>query len=454
MRPVAAALVFLIAVFVAPYAAHAQAADAPAQAEEAPSEAPAADGEDAPAEQADPPAEEAAPAYPPGLADPSIPLEELQLRVIPLTVDQLQALADAWLAIVQARTEAVIDLQVQALDAAGARAEVLRDELAEVSAARGEAFARYTAVVNNFEAKGGDQAAVETYRAYRNSIVVDEKQRADWRTLMNQAIDWAFDPEGGIQFAIQVGIVVGAFLGLLIVSRIVRRIARRLFGRIPNLSKLLQAFLAMVVYWLTIAIGLMIVLSALGVNVTPLFALVGGASFIAAFAFQDTLGNLAAGLMIMINHPFDEGDYVTVAGVGGTVKSVSVVSTTVLTPDNQVIVIPNSKVWGDVITNVTASETRRVDFVFGISYDDSIEEAQRILEDVVHAHPLILADPAPVIRVNALGASSVDFICRPWVKSDDYWTVYWDLTRQVKEAFDKGGISIPYPHSVEIQKAG
>jgi small conductance mechanosensitive channel len=312
-------------------------------------------------------------------------------------------------------------------------------------------------VVNNFEAKGGDPAAVESYRAYRNSIIVEEKQRADWRTLMNQTIAWALDPEGGIQFAIQVGIVVGAFLGLLIVSKVVRRIARRLFGRIPNLSRLLQAFLAMVVYWLTIAIGLMIVLSALGVNITPLFALVGGASFIAAFAFQDTLGNLASGLMIMINHPFDEGDYVTVAGVGGTVKSVSVVSTTVITPDNQVIVIPNSKVWGDVITNVTASATRRVDFVFGIGYDDSIEEAQRILEQVVHAHPLILSDPAPVIRVNALGASSVDFICRPWVKSDDYWTVYWDLTRQVKEAFDKAGITIPYPQQemhVHVREAG
>jgi small conductance mechanosensitive channel len=166
-----------------------------------------------------------------------------------------------------------------------------------------------------------------------------------------------------------------------------------------------------------------------------------------AFALQDTLGNLAAGLMIMINRPFDEGDYVDIGGVAGTVKAVSIVSTVVTTPDNQVIVVPNSKVWGNVITNVTASRTRRVDLVFGIAYEDSIEEAQRVLEAVVRAHPLVLPEPEPVIRVNALGASSVDFVCRPWALSSDFWTVYWDLTRQVKEAFDKAGISIPFPQT-------
>jgi len=174
---------------------------------------------------------------------------------------------------------------------------------------------------------------------------------------------------------------------------------------------------------------------------------VGGASFIIAFALQETLGNLAAGLMIMINRPFDEGDYVQLAGLGGTVKHVSVVSTTVTTPDNQVIVIPNSKVWGDVITNVTASDTRRVDLVFGIGYGDSIEAAQKVLEEVVANHPLILDEPAPVIRVSELADSSVNFIVRPWTQTGDYWNVYWDLQRAVKEAFDANGISIPFPQT-------
>jgi small conductance mechanosensitive channel len=149
----------------------------------------------------------------------------------------------------------------------------------------------------------------------------------------------------------------------------------------------------------------------------------------------------------MINRPFDEGDYVQVAGLGGTIKHVSVMSTTVTTPDNQVITIPNSKVWGDVITNVTASDTRRVDLVFGIGYGDSIERAQAVLEKVVTHHPLVLDDPAPMIRVSELADSSVNFIVRPWTKTADYWTVYWDLHRAVKEAFDANGISIPFPQT-------
>jgi small conductance mechanosensitive channel len=119
----------------------------------------------------------------------------------------------------------------------------------------------------------------------------------------------------------------------------------------------------------------------------------------------------------------------------------------VVTPDNRVIVIPNSKVWGDVITNTSASDIRRVDLVFGISYGDSIEKAQAVLEKVVADHPAVLDEPASTIRVNALSASSVDFICRPWVRTADYLSTQWDLTRAVKEAFDASGITIPFPQT-------
>ena len=401
----------------------------------------------APAEEPAPEAE--APPYPAGLDDPSIPLEELQLRVLPLTADELGALALAWQQNVRTLTEEAVEAQLaaRAAEAGSAEAEARTEERQALLEQRGEAFEKYGTVVSSFEAKGGDPAQVTALRAYRSAISVEETQRMTPQELVDSALDWLVSPEGGLQFGLRVAVIVGAFLGLLIVARIARGWARRIFGRVPDLSKLLQGFLAMVVYWLVLAFGLMVVLAALGVNITPLFALVGGASFIIAFAMQDTLGNLAAGLMIMINHPFDEGDYVTVAGVGGTVKKVSVVSTTVTTPDNQVIVIPNSKVWGDVITNVTASDTRRVDLTFGIGYEDSIEQAQAVLEEVIGGHPKVLADPAPVIRVNALGASSVDFVARPWVRAADYWDVYWDLTRQVKEAFDARGITIPFPQT-------
>jgi small conductance mechanosensitive channel len=177
------------------------------------------------------------------------------------------------------------------------------------------------------------------------------------------------------------------------------------------------------------------------VNVTPLFALVGGASFILAFAMQDTLSNLAAGLMIMINHPFDEGDSVDIAGVAGTVKTVSIVSTTVMTPDNQVIVVPNSKVWGNVIKNSTASETRRVDLTFGVSRGEPIAKVQGVLEETVKAHPLVLASPAPTIQVSELTDGAIKFAVQPWAKLGDLGTVQSDLLRQVKEAFERAEIT-------------
>lgn len=391
--------------------------------------------------------EETAPSYPPGLDDHTMPIHELTLRIIPLTVEELSALADSWLQIVKEQTTDVVSLQVEILSLPEVDADNARETLTKLTEQRGHAFDSFSSVVENLEKKGGDPAAVDKYRAYRNAIVVQEKQNADWQTLYKQAVSWSLARDGGIELAIRVGVIVSTLIGLMIIARIARRLARRFFSRIPDLSRLLQGFMAVIVYWVVMAFGLMVVLSSLGIDITPIFALVGGASFIIAFAFQETLSNLAAGLMIMINRPFDEGDYVTVAGTGGTVKAVSIVSTTVTTPDNQIIVIPNSKVWGDVITNVTASATRRIDLVFGIGYDDSISDAQRILEETVKAHPLVLADPEPVIRVDELADSSVNFICRPWSTTANYWSVKWDLTRQVKEAFDAGGISIPYPQT-------
>ena len=135
----------------------------------------------------------------------------------------------------------------------------------------------------------------------------------------------------------------------------------------------------------------------------------------------------------------------TAGGVTGTVDSMNLVSTTIKTPDNQSLIVPNGQIWGDVITNVTGNATRRVDLVFGIGYDDDIAKAQKVLEDIVDGHNLVLKNPAYVIKVHELADSSVNFICRPWVRTGDYWTVYWDITRAVKERFDAEGIGIPYP---------
>ncbi|MFC6637164.1 mechanosensitive ion channel [Sulfitobacter sp. JBTF-M27] len=389
------------------------------------------------------------------LVDPGITTEELAHRLIPLTKDDLGPLAKAWLEIVRSKTAAISERQVDLLNDPSAATDAAYQAIARMVEDRARLFERFSMVVTSLESKGGDAALVAELRAYRDSVLFSETVLASPKAIAIALFTWLTRPDGGLAIAKDFGVVILAFVVLLFVSRAARGLTRRWIGRVPNISKLLEAFIVGAVFWLVIALGLLFVLAALGVNVTPLFAMIGGASFILAFAFQDTLGNLASGLMIMINRPFDEGDYVLVGGVGGTVRSVSIVATTVTTPDNQVIVIPNKNVWGNVITNVTASETRRVDLVFGISYEDSIPEALQVIQETVNAHPLVLKEPEPVIRVHELAASSVNFVCRPWTKTSDYWTVYWDLTHRMKEAFGEAGISIPYPQQdVHIRTEG
>ena len=377
--------------------------------------------------------------------DPAIPLPELAHRLIPLTKGELEPVALAWLQIVKTKTEEIAERQVELLQDPSSATEEAYQSLAKMVEERAALLQRFTAVVDALQSKGGDEALVGELRAYRASVLSSETSLARPKAIAKAFFTWLTRADGGGVIAKNIGVIIIVLAALVFVSRIIRAILRRRMGRIESLSKLLQSFLVGTVYWLVLAVGLLVALAVLGVNVTPLFAMIGGVSFILAFALQDTLGNLASGLMIMINSPFDEGDYVLVGGQGGTVKSVSIMATTITTPDNQVIVIPNKSVWGNVITNVTASDTRRVDLVFGISYDDSIPDAMRIIEDTVKAHPLVLADPEPVVRVHELAASSVNFICRPWTKTSDYWTVYWDLTHNMKEALEAASIRIPYP---------
>jgi small conductance mechanosensitive channel len=193
------------------------------------------------------------------------------------------------------------------------------------------------------------------------------------------------------------------------------------------------------------AVGVLMALSQVGISLAPMLAGLGVAGFIVGFALQDTLGNFAAGSMILIYRPFDVDDFVEVTGASGLVKKMNLVSTTIVTFDNQTLVVPNSKIWGDVIKNVTAQKERRIDLEFGIGYDDDIELAERVLTEIVSEHEKILNQPEPMIHLHTLGDSSVNFIVRPWTKTEDYWGVYWDLMREVKLRFDREGISIPFP---------
>ena len=234
-------------------------------------------------------------------------------------------------------------------------------------------------------------------------------------------------------------------LVFMFIARLLARAVERVMARSRQTSQLLADFLVVSVRRLVQAIGVLIGLAALEINVAPLLAVIGAAGFVIAFALQDSLGNFASGILIMVFKPFDIDDLVEVGGVLGKVKSMNLLSVLIHTPDNKAVIIPNNNVWSDSITNVTGTSTRRVDLTFGIGYDDDIEKAQGILEQVVSEHPRILKDPEPVVSVHELADSSVNFVCRPWVKTADYWDVYWDLTRTVKQRFDEAGVSIPFP---------
>jgi len=212
-----------------------------------------------------------------------------------------------------------------------------------------------------------------------------------------------------------------------------------------ELSQLLQRMVLLVVRNTILFIGVLIALSQVGISLGPLLAGLGVIGFIVGFALQDTLSNFAAGLLILIYRPFDVDDFIEAAGVSGLVSQMSLVNTTILTFDNQTIIVPNGKIWGDVIKNVTAQSIRRIDLVFGISYTDDILKTEKVLAEIVNSHESVLKDPETNIRLHELGDSSVNFIVRPWVKTDDYWETYWAITRAVKMRFDEEGISIPFP---------
>ena len=266
--------------------------------------------------------------------------------------------------------------------------------------------------------------------------------------LLQQGLDsgkeWIV--ENGPQWAFKLVVFVLILVVFSLLSKVVRRIvSRALTSSRVHASKLLQDLLASFAGKAIFLVGILIALAQLGIQIGPVLAGLGIVGFIIGFALQETLSNFAAGVMILIYRPFDVGDAVETGGISGKVKQMNLVSTTITTFDNQRVIVPNRKIWGDVIRNINAEKIRRVDMLFSIGYDDDPDLADRILHEIVDHHELALDDPPPVIRLHTLGESSVDFIVRPWVKSENYWEAYWHITRAVKKRFDEEGISIPFP---------
>jgi small conductance mechanosensitive channel len=439
--------------------------------------------------------------------NPEVPLDELKLLLDPLTRAEIEVEAAAWLALLQQKVQHITDAEIavkhkrreiERAEEAAEAAEEAKEELEEVqeeivnadpaeavpptdeaevaadleqldqqaeaaeqvAQAKAQVKAelldsvtdlrtqrtalidRVNIVLDALEKKGGDVAEHRLYIAAVSGIRVDVTDTsAAWATV----VGWLKSPAGGIRWAQRIGAFLVTLIAFWILAAIAGRLTDRALKMGKRLSSLIRNFVAKSVRRVVLIVGVVVALGALGVKMGPVLAVIGAAGFVVAFALQDALGNLASGIMILVYRPFDVGDAVDIGGVSGKVHSMNLVSTTIRTFDNKVVVVPNNKIWGDVITNITGSTQRRVDMIFGIGYEADIAKAQAIQERILEAHPLVLKDPEPVVRVHELADSSVNFVCRPWTKTSDYWTVYWDVTRSVKEQFDEADISIPFP---------
>lgn len=375
-----------------------------------------------------------------------IPIPYLELLLDPLTQEELKELVGQWQLALQSASMEVAESEINYRQLKKSADATAIEEASRATTDRRvrkmRILERFNRVVDAYEEKGGDP---KEYRNYVLALSATTADLTDSASITSAFTAWLLSPEGGVALGGRILQFVLILLLFWVVSMVVARVVERAISARKNPSALLRDFAVMVARKSVQVIGVMVALTALGVNVGAMAAVIGGGAFILGFALQDTLGNFASGFMLMIYRPFDVGDAVNIGGTVGQVEKVTLVNTKMLTFDNQTILIPNKEVWGKVITNITANPTRRVDLVFGISYNDNIDLAKSILEKLVHSHPLALKSPEPTIQLHELADSSMNFICRPWAKTSDYWTLYWDLNVQVKKAFDEAGISIPFP---------
>jgi len=247
------------------------------------------------------------------------------------------------------------------------------------------------------------------------------------------------------------------FLLILLVGKLLidwaSRALRASLQRAKNVSDLMENFTVNVVAKLLWILVILVAVSRLGVEVGPFIAGLGVTGFILGFAFQEALGNLAAGVMIALNTPFRLGDFVEIGGNMGVVKEMNMMATTLTTPDNKKVVVPNRSVWGSPITDYTALDTRRVEMKIGIAYGESISKAREAILAAVASIEGVLADPAPMAEVVEMADSSVDFVVRAWARTEDFWTVYFKGNQAIKEALDAAGIQIPFPQ-VDVHHHG
>ncbi len=250
------------------------------------------------------------------------------------------------------------------------------------------------------------------------------------------------------QYAIEYGVKIVIALVILLVGKWLAKAVSNFCEKSMTKYKVdvtLTSFLGNIIYYALLVAVVLAAVGQLGINTTSFLTVLGAASLAVGLALKDSLANFSSGVLLILFRPFNVGDLVNIAGETGKVEKITIFNTIINTADNQRKIIPNGAIANETVTNINANPTRRIELIIGIGYDDDIKHAKETLETIMTSDSRVLEDPAPLVAVSNLGASSVDLIIRPWVKTSDYWDVYFDLIETVKLTFDEKQISFPYP---------
>lgn len=382
--------------------------------------------------------------------DSEIPTDQLEILLKPLPQEQVQAEADAWYGLLQEKAQEISDLEYDiklreeeiggAIDSEKEKNVVAVTKLQTEQASL---VSRLGTVLDSLEAKGGDPTL---YRQYSDAVSGLEFSITDTEGLGLRFTTWLQSEEGGIKWGLNLLKFGGILIAAAVVAPRVSKIADSALARLDNISTLFRGFIVMVVNRSILVIGGLLALASIGVNLGPILAVVGGASFVLAFALQSNLGNFASGLMLLVNKPFDVGDEVKVGGYWAFVDSISLANTKLKDFNGSLITLPNNSVWGGDIINYTHNDIRRVAFSINVKFEENIDKVQSIWLDICNAHPDILKDPAPSIFA---WNSSFDYYLpvglKAWVPTPKHWGVYTDLLKQLQTRLDQAGIELVSP---------
>lgn len=389
--------------------------------------------------------------------DPEIPADQLEVLLKPLSRKKLEVEAEAWFLLLQAKAQEISDLEysikVKGEEIVGTADTDKEKQVITVTQLKTEQtslVSRFTIVLDALDAKGGD---TEEYRQYISAISGLEFNITDTEGIGLRFKTWLQSEEGGIAFGINLLKFSSILIVTVIISPRLGDLVNHALERITTMSNLFRDFTVMTVKRSILVIGALLALASVGVNLGPILAVLGGASFVLAFALQSNLGNFASGLMLLINKPFDMGDEVKISGLWGMVHSINLASTKIRGFNHQIYTIPNNTVWGGIIENLTTQDIRRASFDLKIRHDTSISRVREVLLDIGTSHPLVLESPPPAANPWTYYDYYVLVQLKVWVKTSNYWKVWNEIIVQIQDRFKDEDITLALPHqNINIQQ--